>query len=356
MDVITIGDGVENTDDSNDTALNSGLYQASSTYPNKLYVEGEVPATQARYLRILFTAPYRSRFVVAYEIVINDGEYMPEQNAAFTAVPSEQKGYSPSQVADGNLTTGFRPNMQGVTDGYLIYRLSDVTDLEQINVVQDGSVVSASKPVILYAKGSNTNGEFVQVGQLIEAVSNVPVYNSSTIGEVYELKFAWSGITPTIYEIYVVPRGIVTVDTSALTALLNKLPTVDEVNGLSSAYHQTLKAAYEAAYLHAQTLAVTPPQYQAEVVEAQNQLNASYDALVAVLDAVRTKLADQIAAYGTLDANQYTAESWSAFQTVISAAQTAQGKTDLADIDEIQQAYDNLLQAHDALVRKSSEK
>lgn len=356
VDVITIGDGVENTDDSGDTALNSGLYKASSTYPNKMYVEGSVPTTQARYLRILFTAPYRSRFVVVWEIVINDGEYMPEQNAAFTAVPAEQKGYAPSQVADGNLTTGFRPDMQGVTDGYLIYRLSEVTDLEQINVVQDGSVVSASKPVTIYAKGSNTNGEFVQVGQMTEAVSNVPVYNSSTIGDVYELKFAWSGITPTIYEIYVVPRGMVAVDTSALTNLLNKLPTVDEVNGLGSAYSQVLKAAYETAYTNAQALVLTPPQYQAEVVEAQNQLGDSYDALAAVLDAARTKLADQIAAYSGLDSSKYTAESWSAYQSALSAAQTAQSKTGLADIDEMEQAREKLVQAHDNLQQRSSEK
>lgn len=356
VDVITIGDGIENTDDADTTALNSGLYKASSTYPNKLYVEGSVAETQARYLRILFTAPYKHRFVNIYEIIVNDGEYMPEQNAAFTAVPPEQKGYPPRQVVDGSLTTGFRPNMQGVQDGYLIYRLSDVTDLEQINVVQDGTEVSASKPVTVYAKGSNTNGEFVQVGQMTEAVSNVPVYNSSTIGEVYELKFAWSGITPTIYEIYVVPRGIVAVDTSALTDLLNKLPTVDEVNSLGSAYNQALKAAYETAYTDAQALVVASPQYQAEVIEAQNKLNNSYDALVAVLNAARTKLADQIEAYGGLDLNKYTADSWSAYQSALSAAQTAQAKTGLTDIDEILQAYDQLVQAHDNLKQKSSEK
>lgn len=356
VDVITIGDGVENTNDADSTALNSGLYKASSTYPNKLYAEGSVEATEARYLRILFTADYDSRYVHVNEIVINDGEYMPEQNVAFTAVPAEQKGYTPSQVIDGSLTTGFRPNMQGVQDGYLIYRLSEITDLEQINVVQDGTAVSSSKPVTVYAKGSNTNGEFVQVGQMTEAVNNLPVYNSSTIGEVYELKFAWSGITPTIYEIYAVPRGIVAVDTSALANLLSKMPSVEEVNALSDAYAQSLKMAYETAYTAAQNMVTIPPQYQAEVVEAQNILDRSYEALTGVLDTARTKLSNQINTYGDLDENKYSATSWSAYQIALSAAQAAQGKTALADIDEILQAYDQLVAAYGNLQQKSSEK
>ena len=48
-------------------------YKASSTYPNKVYVEGTANNVKARYLKILMTATNNNRAVVFNEIVINDG-------------------------------------------------------------------------------------------------------------------------------------------------------------------------------------------------------------------------------------------------------------------------------------------
>ena len=80
-DVVTIGDGVENTGDSMVKCIDSDAgYKASSTYPNKVYVSGTAEHVPARYLRILFTASNHSRAVVFNEIMINDGEYAPEDN------------------------------------------------------------------------------------------------------------------------------------------------------------------------------------------------------------------------------------------------------------------------------------
>ena len=79
--VITIGDGIENEDDANVTCLNSDAgYKASSTYPNKVYVEGTADNITARYIKILITATNNNRAVVFNEIVVNDGEYVSVSN------------------------------------------------------------------------------------------------------------------------------------------------------------------------------------------------------------------------------------------------------------------------------------
>ncbi len=50
--VITIGDGIENNSEENVTCINSDAgYKASTTYPNKVYVEGNANNIEARYLK-----------------------------------------------------------------------------------------------------------------------------------------------------------------------------------------------------------------------------------------------------------------------------------------------------------------
>ena len=52
--VITIGDGIENKNDANVKCIDSDAgYKASSTYPNKVYVEGNVDNIEARYLQLI---------------------------------------------------------------------------------------------------------------------------------------------------------------------------------------------------------------------------------------------------------------------------------------------------------------
>ena len=92
-DVVTIGDGVENIGDAGVQCIDSDAgYKASSTYPNKVYVSGTADHVPARYLRILFTASNNNRAVVFNEIMINDGEYAPEDNdPTFESNVTEEK-------------------------------------------------------------------------------------------------------------------------------------------------------------------------------------------------------------------------------------------------------------------------
>ncbi|MFQ9071503.1 MAG: hypothetical protein ACLR43_01185 [Faecalibacillus faecis] len=79
--VVTIGDGNENTNDGDVKCIDSDAgYKASSTYPNKVYVEGTANQVKARYLKILMTASNNKRAVLFNEIDVNDGEYVPVSN------------------------------------------------------------------------------------------------------------------------------------------------------------------------------------------------------------------------------------------------------------------------------------
>ena len=86
-------------------------YQASSKYPNKVYVEGQIDTTKARYVKILMTASNNNRAVVFNEIVINDGEYVPVMNdPTFDSNVIEVQGHQPQNMFDGDLTTSYKPN------------------------------------------------------------------------------------------------------------------------------------------------------------------------------------------------------------------------------------------------------
>ena len=84
-DVITIGDGKENDNsDINSKPVEAGYSHGDSTtiVPiSHAFVRGELDTTkEARYLRILFTADYKYRWVKISEILINDGEYISTIN------------------------------------------------------------------------------------------------------------------------------------------------------------------------------------------------------------------------------------------------------------------------------------
>ena len=67
--VVTIGDGVENKGDANIICGDSDAgYKASSKYPNKVYVEGQIDTTKARYVKILMTASNLSLIHICFYV------------------------------------------------------------------------------------------------------------------------------------------------------------------------------------------------------------------------------------------------------------------------------------------------
>lgn len=206
-DVITIDTSANASTSAGNDA--EGGWVNISTYPNykSLYSELVTPQN-ARYLRVLFTDDFSGRWLELNEIVINGGdtaqaEYVSAySDATIEADPIEPSAeFTPDKMRDGDLTTGFKPNMDGVTSGSLVYRLSDETSIGQINLVQGetSGVKLSIRPV--------GETQFQELATLSGGLSQTPI--AEDITGVAEIKLTWGNVTPTFYELITISRAAV---------------------------------------------------------------------------------------------------------------------------------------------------
>ncbi len=236
-DVITIGDGKENDNsDINSKPVEAGYSHGDSTtiVPiSHAFVRRELDTTkEARYLRILFTADYKYRWVKISEILINDGEYIPTINdPTYISDPIELEGFAPRNINDGDLTTVYKPNTNNdkIKSGSLTYRLSEKTDVKKINIVQGGNSISNAK--VMVRTGYNEYGEAIwnELGILNKSLTELV---NSKYDNIFEIRIDWQGIAPTIYEIvtindYNVPDKI---KSGSLTYRLSEKTDVKKIN------------------------------------------------------------------------------------------------------------------------------
>ena len=194
-DVITIGDGVENTGEASVTAKNSnaGYSQTTSSYPNVVSIEGTIEETPARYLRILMTAANNERAVLFNEIEINEGEYVSVSNdPTFEVSAIEAQGHAPQNMTDNDLTTSWKPDTdQG---GSMVYTFSDNLTADRIHIVQ--KTISNAK-VSLYAEKDGQRS-WIDMGTLDKSLVALECENDLNLA----LKIEWAaGQTPNITEI-----------------------------------------------------------------------------------------------------------------------------------------------------------
>lgn len=288
----------------------------NSTYPNYRSYVGELEtAVNARYLRIRITATYSHRWICLNEIIINGGEYVPStSNPTFVADPPEvSEEYLPEFVADGNITTGFKPNMEGRESGSLIYKLSDKVEIDQINILQSSGAISNAE---VYVRGvASTNalmsvskaaraGEWVKLGTLTESLTSFYTYNFESI---YEIKITWGNVTPLIYEIVLIPRGALAVDATQLTALVAQCGEIEQED--ENKYDAVALAAYQEARKAAQDMLAA---VAASSVQSQAQVNEAYALLNSVNDLATAK--EQLTALkNSYQEEDYTSNSWSQF-------------------------------------------
>ena len=194
--VLTIGDGVENTNEASVKCIDSdaGYSQATSSYPNFVSIEGELDeAVTARYLRVIMTAPNRERAVLFNEIEINDGEYVSVSNDPTFAVSAiEVQGYPPQNMTDGDLTTSWKPNT--TEGGSMVYTFSDNLTANHINIV---SKVASGAKVYLYAENDG-NRAWISMGTLDKSLVTLVCPNELNLA----LKIEWNADSiPNITEI-----------------------------------------------------------------------------------------------------------------------------------------------------------
>ncbi len=194
--VLTIGDGVENTNEASVKCIDSdaGYSQATSSYPNFVSIEGELDeAEAARYIRVIMTAPNRERAVLFNEIEINDGEYVSVSNDPTFAVSAiEVQGYPPQNMTDGDLTTSWKPNTTEA--GSMVYTFSDNLEYNRINIVQ--KTASGAK-VSVYAENDGERG-WIDMGTLDKSLVTLICQNDLNLA----LKVEWDAESiPNITEI-----------------------------------------------------------------------------------------------------------------------------------------------------------
>ena len=347
-DVVTIGDGVENIGDAGVQCIDSDAgYKASSTYPNKVYVSGTANHVPARYLRILFTASNNNRAVVFNEIMINDGEYTPEDNdPTFESNVTETKGYKPQYMIDGDLLTSYKPGSNKA--GYLTYTLSDKLNVKKFNIIQKGEISNAKVYALIDKEVTTRNvpeedKEWIQLGTLRKSLNEFYVPR----GNVYKLKFEWEeNSIPTISEI------ISLTDDEYKSECAKNLK--DYMDSLKVEEDQYTTATYE-AYKTARDAALNTYNTQMgekdALEEAKANLKAANDALVARGDV--KALEAEIKALDQLSKDDYTEESYNALMKVKADAEKLAKNKD-ASVDEVNEMLEALRNAKAALITKAS--
>ena len=194
--VLTIGDGVENTDEASVKCIDSdaGYSQTTSAYPNYVSIEGELDEAQtARYIRVIMTAPNTERAVLFTEIEINNGEYVSVSNdPTFATSAIEVQGNPPQHMTDGDLTTSWKPNTTEA--GSMVYTFSDNLTANRINIVQK-SISNAKVSVYVEKDGER---QWINKGILNKSLMTLACNYDLTLA----LKVEWDANTvPNITEI-----------------------------------------------------------------------------------------------------------------------------------------------------------
>ena len=347
-DVVTIGDGVENIGDAGVQCIDSDAgYKASSTYPNKVYVSGTANHVPARYLRILFTASNNNRAVVFNEIMINDGEYAPEDNdPTFESSVTEAKGYKPQYMIDGDLLTSYKPGSNKA--GYLTYTLSDRLNVKKFNIIQKGEISNA-KVYALIDKEVTTrnvpeeNREWVQLGTLRKSLNEFYIPH----GNVYKLKFEWEeNHIPTISEI------ITLTDEEYKSECAKDLKNyIDSLHVEEDKYTATSYKAYKTARDAALNAYNTQMGEKDALEEAKANLKTAHEGLTALGDL--KALEAEIKALDKLSKDDYTEESYQALMAVKAEAEILLKNED-ASVEEVDAMLEQLATAKAALVTKVS--
>ena len=310
-------------------------------------MEGDNLNQKARYVRILFTAPYRHRWTVINELMINNGEYIPTVNdPTYISSSIEEKGFAPSNLRDGNLTTSYKPstNNSEISEGSIIYRLSEKTDVRKVTIVQSGSSISNAKVMARVGDGSeNVTDKWVQLGTLSNSLNE---FINRDYNNIYEIKIEWTDVAPNIYEIITLNQEFEFPVNDSLKAKYDELInlSVDEYT-LSS--FETLKEALN----EAKNILDDSNSSQKKIDKALNKAEEEL-----ALRATDFEDFNKVLNLGnSLFQEEYTAESWALFSEVLEVANEANKNKAYYTQNQINQIVSDLDASIKALVKEIPE-
>jgi len=360
-DLITIGDGVENTGDANTKPVENDCgYKHDTVDVAYAYVENpDIDNLKARYLRLYFTAPYNSRWVELNEIQINGGEYIPMINdPTFETDAALQRGYEPQNLNDGDLTTAFRPVMADGQKGSLIYNLSDEKAIGRLNILQSGSTISNA--TVSVRTDADT---WVSLGVLDRSFS---AFYTKNLEHVYAVKLEWENVTPILYEIITLENPGDVLEKNLADAEKDMNAAEAEVTAAESAVNE-IKERVATAVSKVNTAANEEEKLKAEV-ELQ-KLYAEQSKAEAVVAGKKVVAAKASAAYAKVEArnlriqatnadteeekNRLEAEAAEKEDVVLDKLTEAEGHQSVADEKEKEQSsYEQAAAAKQAELEK----
>ena len=152
-------------------------------------------ATAAKYLRVLYTAPYRHRFVGFTELVINDGEYTKSvNNPTVEGAGTESKSSEKNNIADGNILSSYKATQDS---GELIYHLSEKTESNHVRLISD---ILAGSSAHVWARTISKDGQtaWQDLGAVTTSFQTFQLANSAHL---LDVKLKWEGGRPEFYEV-----------------------------------------------------------------------------------------------------------------------------------------------------------
>ena len=350
-DAIVIGDGVSNgSGDFNSKPGDNGYKHGSISNGiipiSHSYIEGENLDIDARYLRILFTADNAGRWAVINEILINNGEYIPTVNdPTFVSDPIELKGFEPSNLRDGRLTTAYKPNTNDgqIKSGSLTYRLSENTNIKKINIVQNSSIISDAKVLVRIGYDENGNDIWHDIGILNKSLTEILNQNFENI---FEIKIEWENTAPIIYEIITINEY----EKPNKDELQSKYNELIQLNG--EGYTEDSFKVLQDALENAKTVLDNNNSLQKDIDNALFMLIESEKGLV-VIEVDISELQELINSCNYIE-NKYTVSSWVLYNNALTTAIDILADLEGKEQEEVNIAKSNLEESIAGLLERAT--
>lgn len=318
--VLTIGDGVENTDGSDTIAKNYTEYTHDSDNPGNMYKEATGLNVTGKYLRVRFTAPYNHRFAQFNEIIINGGAYTGIENNRDFVGNLEEKGHQPSYMTDSSLSTTYKGSAK---NEFIEYFVSEPEGLKAFRIIQNGEVSNADVYATFYNEVTRTTN-IVKVGTLSQAINEFIIPNGKKL---LSVKVEWKDIIPEIAEIITTKDGITSPNKDNLKALIDK--TID-----TSKWTANSITAYNNAKIVAENVCESEFVSQQTIDSAEATLKKAID--TAKVKADTTELNKLVAETVINEKGYYTNTSFTNYQTAINEAKLALEDADNLTEEDVQ--------------------
>lgn len=335
-EILVVGDGTEVNvwDDTN--AKDASYLIHDSKNPGYMFAANDDLNVSGRYLRIRFTTTYDHRFVSFSELMINNGEYLPQNNMKDFITSCIEEPYKiPANMIDGDLSTTYKPSQK---NGTMTYRLSNPDGLRSIRFVQEGKTSNASVSAEVYVNNDYSKTETIELGTLNQTISEFNIPTNMTLKTV---SIAWSEDLPEISEIM----------TFTTSGTVNKDALIEKVNELKDT--DTSKWTVATAQKFADALAIARSVMTNDYL-SQDSVDSALGALVAAYN-------NQVERYDITELQKlvdeeisnangiYSLSTYSQYSYALDAAKTALANKDNLNVEKGTSIYNDLVVAKGAL-------